>query len=182
MSVTELKGFQLSTQQTHLWTLQKHLSVDSLRAAISIEGQLNEAALLAGLQRVVDRHEILHTVFSLVPGTDVPMQVVADVHHWSYVRGDLGGLAEDEQRRQFDLLFASSGAASVRLEEGPLLSTWLWRCSPGLSFLVMRLSPLCADVYTLPFVIQELQDAYTAVLSGEEYNVEEPLQYADVSA
>ncbi|MBV8202700.1 MAG: AMP-binding protein, partial [Acidobacteria bacterium] len=72
-----IQGYRLSLQQERLWTLAL-ATPEPFRARLEIllEGDLDEAALRRALQRVTERHEILRTRFSLLPGMTFPLQVV----------------------------------------------------------------------------------------------------------
>jgi hypothetical protein len=73
-----VEGVRLSPQQKHLWSLQQADRNESYRAccAILLEGQLRREALNTALQNVVNRLEVLRTVFQRLPGMRTPLQVV----------------------------------------------------------------------------------------------------------
>src|SRR5712691_10285076 len=78
MQITGLKGSRLSAQQLRLWPLQKKSPAYQSLCAVLMKGWLDRDALRKILQRIVARHEILRTVFYLLPSTDTPVQVVTD--------------------------------------------------------------------------------------------------------
>ena len=72
------QGFGLSFQQERLWNLA--LSTEEplgARLTILLEGEIDPPVLRAAVHRVVERHEILRTRFSPVPGLKLPVQVIA---------------------------------------------------------------------------------------------------------
>ncbi len=77
---TEVIGFRLSPQQKHLWLLQQGSYNPAYRTecAVRIAGELDQQTLAAAIRNVVERHEILRTVFHFLPGVDVPLQVIGN--------------------------------------------------------------------------------------------------------
>ena len=69
MSTDNVIGFRLSPQQKHLWLLQEdgYETAYHAQCAILIEGDLDHDLLKAAIHSLVDRHEILRTVFQFVP-------------------------------------------------------------------------------------------------------------------
>jgi amino acid adenylation domain-containing protein len=129
-------------------------------ARISITGDLDPEVLRRALARVVERHEILRTVFRHVPGVTIPLQVIAE----AATPGIEG--REDLDREPFDPAAA------------PLLRLRLERLEPGRHRLTVALPALCADAATLDLLPEEIGRCYAACLGGEE--PEPPaMQYAD---
>jgi Condensation domain len=100
MASTNGKGFRLSPQQKHLWSLQKPDYKLPYRSgcAISISGRLSRAALKAALQQVVNRHEILRSSFHCQAGLKVPFQVVEDEASVTWQDFDLSGMEPNLQK------------------------------------------------------------------------------------
>ena len=75
----QIQGFRLSLQQERLWALgQGGGSACRAQCAVAITGRLDEEVLRGALQTIVDRHEILRTVFLRPPGSPKAVQVVRD--------------------------------------------------------------------------------------------------------
>lgn len=78
MQATGLQGSPLSIQQARLWSWQRHNTVYRTVCAVQIQGLLDREVFRTGLQHVVERHEILRTLFYFLPGMDVPVQIISD--------------------------------------------------------------------------------------------------------
>lgn len=66
-------GFRLSPQQKRLWELQRVCGTAGFRATATVElhGALDADRLERALARLVARHEILRTEFSLLDGMTI---------------------------------------------------------------------------------------------------------------
>ena len=171
-----LGGFRLSPQQRRVWLLQQaggplayHVQCASL-----IQGDIDAGALLAALQAVASRYEILRTAFRCVPGMSVPLQVVRGAAPPVLEVRDLRHLGPEEAAA--DELLGEIERTSFDLERGPVLHGWLARLGTGRSLLVLRAPALCLDRIGLGKVLEEVARACAGM--GEE---EEPAQYADLA-
>ena len=181
MQRAALKGFQLSSQQGHLWSLQPAAQVYRVLCAVRLEGKLDRDILQRALQHLVDRHAILRTVYYRLPGMDVPMQVVRDQQELLCPDIDLRGLTAQEQHVALQKCIAQARQEDFDLAQGPLLRTALVCCSARHHLLLISLPAFSADAATLRLCVLHLSQIYSACIRHEEME-EEPLQYTDVSA
>jgi len=86
------EGFRLSSQQEHLWLLERNGLPLEARGTLVIDGELEPELLQEALRRIVERHEILRTGFQLLPGVAVPLQVIAGDTVRPLARHDLCGV------------------------------------------------------------------------------------------
>ncbi|UFP93833.1 non-ribosomal peptide synthetase [Gloeobacter morelensis] len=184
MSSQKLEGYALSPQQQRLWRLQQRHCTQPYRAlcAVSIEGGLDRAAFSNAWRRVVERHEMVRTIFEALPGMALPLQVIrTDLavplceHDWSdreprLQEQQLGALWETLTQRPFDYT------------RGPLLEGHLVALGPRQHRLLLALPALCADATALHQWVQQLSDAYAEHLGAAPRLAEPPLQYADLAA
>ena len=166
-----LEGFRLSPQQRWLWTLQE---VDGFagRSAclVEIEGSFDAGRLRRVLETVVERHEILHTVFRALPGLAYPLQVVATP-----------GVGWEEVPEAADAL-GRVLEAPPDLEGGPVLRAVLARDDADRGLLALAAPALCCDPQGLSHLVVELAGAYasgSAEGASEGRGEELPLQYID---
>src|ERR1700674_5047923 len=76
MQKTDVKGYHLSMQQKRLWRQQGESQVWCTHCAVWLRGKLEFSSLLRALHDLVHRHDILRTAFRLMPGMEIPVQVV----------------------------------------------------------------------------------------------------------
>ncbi|WP_369226880.1 condensation domain-containing protein [Streptomyces sp. R39] len=139
-----------------------------------LTGPLDQAALVAAIRDVVDRHEILRTVYvtneddepyqRILPTAEAAVRVpVVDV-----TPGDLSGAVDEVIAHHFDLA-----------TEIPLRAT-LFRCAPQEHLLVLLIHHIASDGVSGGVLARDLTAAYTARLDGRAPDWE-PLsvQYKD---
>src|ERR1044071_7445895 len=99
MEKRSIVGYQPSPQQKHLWLLRQ--ADDSLsyrvRASVLIEGVIDVEILKASIAKIIDRHEILRTTFSCLPGLAFPLQVINSKSELSINEFDLSQLDSEKQ-------------------------------------------------------------------------------------
>src|SRR3989442_648767 len=76
MSQQLMEGYRLSPQQKRLWEQSRLSSGFDTQGALLLDGCLNVPVLVHSLQLIVDRHEILRTCFSRLPGIKFPVQAI----------------------------------------------------------------------------------------------------------
>jgi amino acid adenylation domain-containing protein len=178
--LTQIQGFRLSPLQRQLWLLQQQgTQVYYVRCAVALEGILSADILREATLKVVERYEILRTVFQRTPGLRFPAQVIEEQAALDWQEIDLGALEADEQQTRLDELFME-GALPVGLEEGPLFAVRLVELSPVSHVLIASQAAVCADATGLKNVVLEIERSYAACVEGEELPGE-PAQYADLA-
>ncbi|HEX6047359.1 MAG TPA: amino acid adenylation domain-containing protein, partial [Pyrinomonadaceae bacterium] len=177
-----VEGVRLSPQQKHLWSLQQNDRNESYRAccAILLEGQLRREVLNAALQNVVDRLEVLRTVFQRLPGMRAPLQVVVQGDVSPPDEYDLTGVDAAEQEIVVDKLFNEARHIPIDFEQGPLVYFSLIALAVDRHLLIVSLPSLCADTMALNVLLREISSAYEANARGEQLP-QVTIQYADLS-
>src|SRR6185369_15519653 len=91
-------GYRLSPQQTRLWLLQQgaHGCAFWSRCAVRIDGADDANRLESVIHSLVQEHEILRTTFPLLPGMNVPVQVIHPASPGCVKRHDLTSLSAEE--------------------------------------------------------------------------------------
>src|SRR5579885_248016 len=174
---TGLRGSLLSFQQMRLWSLSQKRPIHNPQCSFLLEGSLNIELFEQAIVQVMQRHEILHTLFYQAPGMEIPVQVVSENVKVSYQIISLMHLDEAAKAVQLDEHFARLQELSYDLEQGPLWRVWMLRLTPQRHVVLLGCSGLCADAASLPLLLQAWRQAY----SGVPWQEEEPLQYADVA-
>ena len=176
----ELEVFRMSPQQQHLWLLLQESRAYSAQCVVRLDGELNRKALESALRQIVQRHEILRTTFSHVPGVSLPFQTVEDEggctfreveassSNASTVEALLAQLLEEEAVR----LQVPEGKSSLR--------ACLLEVSSRRNWLLLSLPALCADTRSLKNLFEELSQAYAVCLGGDEL-LNEVTQYLQFS-
>lgn len=152
--IGQLQGFRVSPQQRHLWLLQQSEGVAyHARCSVLIEGDLDVDALKAAVTTVVQRHEILRTVFARTVGVKVPLQVVTEEAEFEW----------NEVAHDWDY------------ENGPMLRLELVTLSSDKHLFSIALPALCSDATGLKNLVREI------VIALESTSDDEITQYIDLA-
>jgi amino acid adenylation domain-containing protein len=181
MTVPELlEGYQLSPQQERLWLLQQDCSAFRAQCVVMLEGRLDATALDDALQTVVERHEILRTVFCGLPEMKKPVQVIVDPANPLQRKIGLNGQGAPRELTAILKVFAPEAELPFDFQNGPLFRAFLLPLSTEQHALLLSLPSLCADGRTLTNLVREISQAYAARLKNEELS-DEATQYIQFS-
>src|SRR5262249_39149075 len=130
--------------------------------------------LRGAIHRLVNRHEILRTVFRRQTGMKVPFQVVLESCEFGWQHDDLSQLKLSESQRQLraEEMFEAARNTSSSRENGTVLKARLLSGTES-SHLILSVPSLCADARSLKVLLNELG----AIYSGKEASLAEPFRY-----
>ncbi len=170
-----MTSFVLSPSQAARWSLcQAEPEFPwSVSLTLALSGPLDPAALRAALQRLVQRHEILRTRFTVADGAacmqvEPAGQASFELHDWS-------GKGRVERERECRRLEQALRASPV-LDGATPLSVALARVEPEEHVLVLAQSALASDWRGLWNLASEL----VCILAGGPED-EAPVQFADLA-
>src|ERR1051325_9701620 len=74
----EVAGYLLSTQQLDLWRLHRGLEEQPYlsQTSLTLQGELDRERLVRAITRVVNRFDILRTIYRWLPDGGMPVQVI----------------------------------------------------------------------------------------------------------
>lgn len=169
--VTEQAQARQSFAQSRLWFLHQLAPADTrhnLVLHLRLDGPLNTQALAARLDRLVERHSVLRTVYS--DSVDGPQQHILANACVPLRYQDLTGLPEVEQRQILARNLAHEQVTPVDLQQGPLLRAWLINRDAQQHDLLLTLHHIAFDGRSADLLLNELAGAVEGAL---------PPQYAD---
>ncbi|MBK5007741.1 non-ribosomal peptide synthetase [Pseudomonas sp. S32] len=157
-----------------LWQLQPQSAAYNIPAGLVLRGELDEHALQAALQALVERHESLRTVFSEAGGQ--PLQHILPAQPLTLQHLDLDGLPGDQVTQQRE----TEARQPFDLTQGPLLRITLARLDDEHHQLWVTLHHIVADGWSLNILLDELARLYAASCQGLEAKLAPlTLGYAD---
>ena len=176
-----IEGFRLSPQQSHIWQSQQRGPGVPRQAccAVLIEGRLSPKLLTDSIEKVIERHEILRTMFQSVPGMDMPLQVINENYVVQLREHDLCHIETEGQQAWIEKFFQQPGQP-FNPEALPAMQAALVTLGAFRHMLVLALPSLCTDSLSLTNLVSEISRSYAACTRGEAVEYE-PAQYADVS-
>ncbi|SHN30769.1 non-ribosomal peptide synthase domain TIGR01720/amino acid adenylation domain-containing protein [Pseudomonas asturiensis] len=161
-----------------LWQLDPSSDAYKMTTGLRLNGTLNEVALTRAFDCLIERHEVLRTVFQT--DGDQPLQVVLHDQHVALGRIDLSALGTEQREAELALQVATVTDQPFDLRNGPLLRAHLFRLADDEHVLVVCMHHIVSDGWSMDVMIQEFVHAYQAYSEGREPSLPElPLQYAD---
>ncbi|HEV2961541.1 MAG TPA: amino acid adenylation domain-containing protein, partial [Candidatus Angelobacter sp.] len=171
----------LSFAQQRLWLLDQ-LEPGSpfynLPYPVRLRGKLDDAALQASLNWVVERHESLRTTFHEENGKPVQKISLKLVLSISII--DLSHWAGAKQKEETQRLVGEEARTPFDLQHGPLLRARLLRLAEQDHLLLLTMHHIISDGWSLDIFVKEVAAFYQASLTGKLPTLEPlPIQYAD---
>lgn len=173
--------FPCSVAQERFWLLDRlEPGNSSYNVAVRwrLEGHVATDLLEKTWLAIIERHEILRTVFREVDG--VPIQCVAAMAQFRLDEIDLSNLAPELQQAEADRVGIIEARAPFDVATGPLLRVTLLRFSPTLSVILVTTHQIVSDGWSIGVMAREMGVIYQA-LRREQPIPLQPLaiQYAD---
>jgi amino acid adenylation domain-containing protein len=173
----------LSWAQQRLWFLDQLEPAASnayhIRSGLRLKGKLDESALRATLNRIVDRHENLRTRFVNVDGTPV-QEIMAAGAGFELDRYDLSRLDPGAQEAELDRHRMEQADQPFDLAHGPLIRGRLLCMSETGYVLLLTQHHIISDGWSLGILVKEVTILYRAFVQGLPDPLPPlPLQYAD---
>jgi amino acid adenylation domain-containing protein len=175
------QSFPLSFSQQRLWFLHK-LSPDSpfynVEAAIPITASLDAEALQRAINAVVERHEILRTVFRDDDGQ--PVQVVLPALQIELQTIDLRSRSETNRQQEVLRVRTEQAQRPYDLSVGPLLRTTLIFLNARESLFLVGMHHIVSDGWSMGIFGRELAAFYAEFAGGPKATLPPlSIQYKD---
>ncbi|MGH8375218.1 MAG: condensation domain-containing protein, partial [Pseudomonas sp.] len=160
------------------WQLDPHSSAYNIPGALRLRGELDEDALRASFQQLIERHESLRTRFLERDG--VALQQIDPVGEFNLQVIDISDLPVAEREARSMQIREDEARTRFDLEQGPLLWVTLVRLDDEDHQLLVTLHHIVADGWSLNVLIDEFSRLYAAASQGQRALLAPlPTQYAD---
>ncbi|MGP6419790.1 non-ribosomal peptide synthetase [Pseudomonas putida] len=160
------------------WQLDPHSSAYNIPGALRLRGELDEDALRASFQQLIERHESLRTRFFERDG--VALQQVDAAPEFNLQLIDISDLPAHEREARAQQIREDEARTQFDLEKGPLLWVTLVRLDDEDHQLLVTLHHIIADGWSLNVLIDEFSRLYAAASQGQRAELAPlPTQYAD---
>lgn len=175
-----IKGFQVSSQQEHLWAIQQadNSQVYRSQCVIRVDSGLDSALLKAALDHLIGSYEILRTRFQRLPGRTILLQVIDEEPSLWFEASSIDQRRPDEHDACLDLLMREMRRTPFDFERGPLVRVHHVKLSAERDALILDVSALCADAASLRLITEALKQSYEYCL-GKRGSLEVEMHYAD---
>ncbi|WP_433769677.1 non-ribosomal peptide synthetase [Pseudomonas putida] len=160
------------------WQLDPHSSAYNIPGALRLRGELDEDALRASFQQLIERHESLRTRFFERDG--VALQQVLAAGEFNLQSIDISDLPAAEREARAQQIREDEARTQFDLEKGPLLWVTLVRLDDEEHQLLVTMHHIIADGWSLNVLIDEFSRLYAAATQGQSATLAAlPTQYAD---
>lgn len=160
------------------WQLDPHSSAYNIPGGLRLRGELDEDALRASFQQLIERHESLRTRFFERDGQALQQVLPAGEFNLQVI--DLSDLPLAEREARVQQIREEEARTQFDLEQGPLLWVTLVRLDDEEHQLLVTLHHIIADGWSLNVLIDEFSRLYAAAVQGQAESLAPlPLQYAD---
>ncbi|SDT39739.1 non-ribosomal peptide synthase domain TIGR01720/amino acid adenylation domain-containing protein [Pseudomonas asplenii] len=161
-----------------LWQLDPASAAYNMAAGLRLRGQLDEPALQRAFEHIVERHEVLRTVFQV--DAEQPYQRILDNLSVPLFRLDLSACSAEVREVELAERVQAFTGQAFDLVNGPLLRAKLIRLAADEWVLVVSMHHIVSDGWSMDVMVREFVQAYQAFTQGHEpVLVPLPLQYAD---
>lgn len=171
----------LSFGQQRLWLIDQMepgSAAYNIPVAARLTGRLNLFALEQSLTAIVNRHEVLRTVFVAHNGEAV--QIINPSCQVMLPVISLGELQEDVREREIRRLMSEEAERPFDLSRGPLIRCMLLQSGEQNFTLSVNMHHIISDGWSISVFVRELGVFYHAFSSGTSTSLPVlPIQYAD---
>ncbi|RAJ77621.1 amino acid adenylation domain-containing protein [Chitinophaga dinghuensis] len=172
------EDYPLSAAQRRIWVLSRFDEANiayNVPFACVLEGELDEAALIAALNKLTEKHESLRTVFrenadGLVRQVVLPAEQAIVYPEYRDMRGNAA---------EASLQAAAKVAVPFDLAQGPLQRVYLWQLENNKWLLLYVTHHIISDGWSMNVWIKELFEQYRQHGHRPEQPALLPLQYKD---
>ncbi|WP_052250853.1 type I polyketide synthase [Xanthomonas sacchari] len=176
------EALPLSWSQQRLWFLdQLDASAGAayhIAAGVRLRGELEQAALVQALQRIVERHEVLRTVFA--QGEQGPVQVVLETASLALQHLSLDTVPAAAREAALAQACSDCASAPFVLSAQPPVRALLVRLQAEEHVLVLVQHHIVSDGWSQGVLVRELCALYAAYAQGQPDPLPPlPVQYAD---
>ncbi|MFA0963321.1 amino acid adenylation domain-containing protein [Roseivirga sp. BDSF3-8] len=160
--------YPLSFAQLRLWLLGQRSETGgayNVPAAYELVGDVETDKLESSLAAVINRHEILRTVFVEVQGEPV-QKILPDAASTGW-RLHVVDLSDNDQAEEIlEDLAAENFSAPFDLSSGPLLRTTLVHMAPGRHVLLFTIHHIASDGWSAGLLFRDFSQYYNAAVSN----------------
>ncbi|WP_374017555.1 amino acid adenylation domain-containing protein, partial [Paenibacillus thiaminolyticus] len=145
---------------------------------ISLQGELDPAALERSWNTVIQRHAVLRTSVDS-DWRDQPLQVVYRSRTLKIAYADLSMKSAAEQERELALLKEEDRKKGFRVESDGLMRVAVVRTGPETYQLLWSFHHILMDGWCLPLVVKEVLEVYAALCKEEELQLPRVSEYSE---
>jgi len=181
LPVSRDEAMPLSFAQQRMWMLNQLdllTPVYNVSTVLHLKGAFNVGAFEYALSTIVERHEVLRTIFPVVDGKPV-LQILSDIRVKTSIIS-LESLPHAEREREMLRLAREEARRPFDLARGPVLRTLLLKLDADEYLVVLCMHHIVSDRWSREILVGELVACYSAYIEGRPVELAQlPIQYGD---
>ncbi len=182
--IAKSADYELSNPQRRLWIIDQlggNKSVYNMSGAVTIGGNLNVEAFSKAFDTIIERHEILRTVFINLDGN--PRQKIIDIDEFNF-KLEFEDISGKEGKLELAKELAKKSALhEFDLATGPLLIAKIIKLEDSKHIFTYTIHHIISDGWSMEILINEVTALYKAYQLGTESPLSPlKLQYKDFAA
>ncbi|MDQ0416224.1 fengycin family lipopeptide synthetase D [Croceifilum oryzae] len=142
----------------------------------TITGEFDAKCFADSFQQLVDRHDILRTIF-IQEGTEEPVQVVLQGLHAPAEIKDITELSEDEQNEFLNQWIYEDRKKGFKLSEECLTRLMIFQTTPDQYRVIWSCHHLLIDGWCTPILLKEWIEIYDALRENRSANLSSTVPY-----
>lgn len=148
-------------------------------SSFRVEGHIDVDAMRTSLRKLIDRYDILRTIF-VYKNLDKPKQVVLKQREPEFQFHDIRGYSDNEAREKFiDDYKRKDKAARYKLDKDVLLRMAIIQCDEREFEIFWSHHHIIMDGWCSGILINELFEIYFGILTNQKVNLPEVTPYSD---
>lgn len=163
LKVVDKESYQLSSAQKRIWFLNKSNGINKVYDTplhIYIEPSLKKDILQDAIRFLVERHEMLRTVF--IEKNGEPRQVILKSIAIDLIHHEIEHMAKKEQQEYIRRTIKQTDHTPFDLENGPLFRIRIFNFDKKKSYLYINLHHIITDEWSVRNLLDELMKVYSA--------------------
>ncbi|WP_151732837.1 condensation domain-containing protein [Paenibacillus tengchongensis] len=174
-------SFSQSYSQQRQWFMEQLMNggVFNVPQSYLLKGKVRIDLLEEALNKLVEKHESLRTVFNTVDY--IPSQIIKPYERFRIEHIDLQAYGSGEQQEKLREINREIARRPFDLTVGPLWRFQVIRLAEEEVVLTLSLHHIICDGWSFGVIMQELAEGYSGLLSGQADVRPLPVQYADYS-
>ncbi|HEO6694112.1 TPA: amino acid adenylation domain-containing protein [Streptococcus agalactiae] len=168
---------RLSEKQKGIWIasqLKKETREYNIPIALRLTGKLDKSALNKALNKIVERHNILHTRYYL-SGDDILCDL-DDNFSFEIPVENISGLTTEQRHLKIQDEITAMKLVNLRPDEYPLFKVKLLQATADEYYFLFTIHHFIADGWSFKIIFTELKYYYNFYYTGMNFE-EEPLEY-----
>lgn len=176
-----LKTSEASYSQLRMWMhdqMKPGSTTYNIPIYFEIRGALDSPTLQKTLAHMVQKHEVLRSVYRL-EGRSL-MQKVQDAMPLAFDSFDLSHLPSESVEAEITKLLQTHGRRPLDLDKGPIIRFALIRVNPDRHVFLLNAHHIAFDLLSIRLFLNEMSQSYSAAIAGQGFGSETPaLQFSD---